>query len=472
MRRRAHFALLRTLGLTRARLARAARRRRRADRASPGAAWVSPAATRSPMRVARIRRRPRRGLLSRRGARCVLRSAGRTRVRRSGIAVAALGSLAAGARGGARETRGRAEGRRRAAGVRPPAHACAGLGMLAAGAAIDALPPVAGLPIFGYLAIALLLVGTLLLLPRIAAFALARRAAHGVRAGRARARPAARRAGTGRREPRDHRRQRVAHGVDGDHGRVVPAVARRLALRVLPADLYLRAGHRRRQRVPPPDEQAALAAMPGVARIAFLRVQNVCSIPRSRASRCSRATCRSTTRAAALPLVGDRYAPRAGDPPPVMGERGAGRLLWACSRARASTCRSARRRATFVVAGVWRDYARQQGALVIDRVDVRALTGDDDRHRRRHLARAGHERRPSCATRIDARAARRQRSLDARHAGRDPRDLAAHLRPHVRRDLRAARGRGRSSASPACRRRSARWCSRGGASSACCGTSA
>ena len=35
------------------------------------------------------------------------------------------------------------------------------------------LPPVAGLPLFGYLAIALLLIGTLMLMPRIAAVVLA-----------------------------------------------------------------------------------------------------------------------------------------------------------------------------------------------------------------------------------------------------------------------------------------------------------
>ena len=49
-----------------------------------------------------------------------------------------------------------------------------GLVLLAIGAAAAWLPPVAGLPLFGYGAIALLLLGTLLLLPRIAALLLAR----------------------------------------------------------------------------------------------------------------------------------------------------------------------------------------------------------------------------------------------------------------------------------------------------------
>src|SRR5262249_21973706 len=45
-----------------------------------------------------------------------------------------------------------------------------GVAALAAGALTTLLPPVAGLPLFGYVAIALLLVGTLMLMPRIAAF--------------------------------------------------------------------------------------------------------------------------------------------------------------------------------------------------------------------------------------------------------------------------------------------------------------
>ena len=54
--------------------------------------------------------------------------------------------------------------------LRPVVPGCAAL---AAGAAAALLPPVAGLPLFGYAAIALLLIGTLLLMPRIAALALA-----------------------------------------------------------------------------------------------------------------------------------------------------------------------------------------------------------------------------------------------------------------------------------------------------------
>ena len=47
-----------------------------------------------------------------------------------------------------------------------------GLVALAVGAAATALPPIDGLPLAGYRRIALLLVGTLMLMPRLAAIAL------------------------------------------------------------------------------------------------------------------------------------------------------------------------------------------------------------------------------------------------------------------------------------------------------------
>ena len=105
-----------------------------------------------------------------------------------------------------------------------------GLVLLGAGAALAQLGPVGGLPLFGYAAIACLLVGAILLVPWLAAmrcFGICRCLAHPpLRAG---ARPAARRARAGGGEPRRDRRQLLADGGDGDHGGVVPPVGRRLA---------------------------------------------------------------------------------------------------------------------------------------------------------------------------------------------------------------------------------------------------
>ena len=58
-----------------------------------------------------------------------------------------------------------------------------------------------------------------------------------------------------------------------------------------------------------------------------------------------------------------------------MDQRGGGRL-YGFSPGRASSFRSLNRTHSVVVAGVFRDYARQHGAVLIDRADYIALTGD------------------------------------------------------------------------------------------------
>ena len=80
--------------------------------------------------------------------------------------------------------------------------------------------------------------------------------------------------------------------------------------------------------------------------------------------------------AARLALVGDALRVTAGAPPPawisepVADAKGLapGALL---------TLPLAGRAVTFTVAGIWRDYVRQQGAVVIERSRYVALTGDD-----------------------------------------------------------------------------------------------
>ena len=83
--------------------------------------------------------------------------------------------------------------------------------LLAGGGAAALLPPVAGLPLFGYGAIALLLVGTLLLLPRLRTAAARRRAGAALAGAGALALAQLRGApGQATRQPRRDRRQRRA----------------------------------------------------------------------------------------------------------------------------------------------------------------------------------------------------------------------------------------------------------------------
>jgi putative ABC transport system permease protein len=250
-----------------------------------------------------------------------------------------------------------------------------GAALLVTGALLTLLPPVAGLPVFGYVAIALLLIGTLLLLPRIAAFVLARlpapRAVPGALA-LAQLRGAPGQAGVNV--------ATLVASVSLMASMAIMVASFRQSLddwlvRVLPADAYVRAGTAGDSGFMTEAEQKQIAAIDGIARVAFLRAQNVLFDPaQARVSLLARDLPRDDP-GAALPIVGDAYTLRAGDPPPVwITESVADARGWAPGARVQLPIAGALR--PFVVAGIWRDYARQQGALVIDRATYVAFTGD------------------------------------------------------------------------------------------------
>ncbi|MFO1312115.1 MAG: ABC transporter permease [Burkholderiales bacterium] len=251
-----------------------------------------------------------------------------------------------------------------------------GLAMLATGIAMTLLPPLGGLPIAGYLAIALLLVGTLLLLPRIAAIALER-----VQATRpvpvalavAQLRSAAGQASVSL--------ATIVASVSLMVSMAIMIASFRQSLddwlvRVLPADLYVRAASAGDTAFFPIAEQRVLAAVAGAERVSFLRAQNVLVDPaRPRVALLARDLPRDDP-GSAIPLVGDTYTPRAGDPPPAWITEALADLMSLRPGARLDVPIAGTRR-TFVVAGIWRDYARQQGAILVARPDYIAMTGDD-----------------------------------------------------------------------------------------------
>jgi putative ABC transport system permease protein len=128
---------------------------------------------------------------------------------------------------------------------------------------------------------------------------------------RARAGAAARRARAGDRQPRRDRGQRQPDGVDGDHGVVVPQFGRRLARRILPADVYVRA--------PPAATPVLRGPTRRDRRVAGLRAsvpaREVRAHPAASRVALSRAD-RPATAGGRLPLVGDPV-PGAPAPPPV-----------------------------------------------------------------------------------------------------------------------------------------------------------
>jgi putative ABC transport system permease protein len=143
--------------------------------------------------------------------------------------------------------------------------------------------------------------------------------------------------------------------------------------RLLPADLYVRTGMGVDSAFLGPDDQARIAATPGVRRVEFLRADSVVLDPhRPRVTLLARDLDQRTV-AERLPLLSRAEAPA--DALPVWVSEVASGLYDLRAGERFDLALADRRTRAFV-AGVWRDYGRMQGAIVIERARYVALTGD------------------------------------------------------------------------------------------------
>ena len=285
------------------------------------------------------------------------------------------------------------------------------LGLIAAAGLLALTPPVFGIPLAAYVSVALLLVGGITALPPLVALLFDRVAplvAHRLLPLLAVER--ARRV-----------RETAAVSVSGVVASLSLAVALTVMVAsfresvtqwldtVLPADLYVRTA-------PPsttggagetvfftPELVAALASTPGVARISALRTTALqLDVSQPAVALVSREIGEP---ARSLPLVGeplpvpagsigiyvseamvDLYGAKPGTSfkplesvfyesfrplAPVLRAQPAIKSIANCKPAIAEA-----RQASFYVAGVWRDYARQFGAIAIDQCDFQRLTGD------------------------------------------------------------------------------------------------
>ena len=145
---------------------------------------------------------------------------------------------------------------------------------------------------------------------------------------------------------------------------------------VLPADLYFRSSQAGDTAYLEPDFARAVRSLPGVARVDLLRSGRlVLDAARPAVSLIAR-DLPAGDGGRVFPGVGARYERHAGDPPPAWVSEAMVELYgWSPGRRIELPLAGASRE--FVVAGVWRDYARQQGAVLIDRKDYVALTGDE-----------------------------------------------------------------------------------------------
>ena len=254
-----------------------------------------------------------------------------------------------------------------------------GLACIAAAAGLALAPPVFELPLFGYLAVALLLVGGIALMPRLAAVLFS---------------PAARRQRTdavaalalARLANAPNQASIALGGVLSSFSLMVAMAIMVASFRVsvddwlshlLSADLYVRAAAGGNTGALRPEEQQAIAAAPGIARVAFLRSTQLLLAPDRPPVALIARPVDAADPGAILPLVGEALPARRLPPDAIpLWVSEAMTDLYGYRVGMPVKLPLAGRAVDAVVAGVWRDYARQSGAIQMRLADYRALTGD------------------------------------------------------------------------------------------------
>jgi putative ABC transport system permease protein len=255
--------------------------------------------------------------------------------------------------------------------------------LIVCGGVAALLPAVGGLPVFGFVAMALILAGGIAGMPWLARTLLT---------------PLAR--GEGRNVPLGLALRHL-HGAPGQAATALCGIVASTALmiamammvfsfrgavdtwlgQVLSADLYLRSEG---GSALAPRAQAKLAHVPGIARIAFSR-----QIPLSLAADRPPVVLIARPVAAgdadpSLVLIAGSTTPQPSAVPVWVSEPAARLYHWQVGDTVVLPFR-----ARFRVAGVWRDYARQQGAIVMHDGDYARLTGDRTRDEAAIMLRPG-----------------------------------------------------------------------------------
>jgi len=256
-----------------------------------------------------------------------------------------------------------------------------GLACLAAAAVLTQAPPVYELPIFGYLAIALMLVGAIALMPRLAAMVF--RAAQA----RWRIRRTVPALALARLANASSQAGIALGGVLSSFSLMVAMAIMVTSFRVsvdewvqqlLPADLYVRTASSGNTALLTPPEQDALRATPGIGRVEFLRTQPL-SLSADRPNVLLLARDLDPARIeGTLVLAGQPVPPPAGNTLPQAWVSEAMVDLYGVHAGGTMRLPLAGRQHEFYIAGVWRDYARSTGAIMIGRSDYLALTDDHE----------------------------------------------------------------------------------------------
>ena len=260
-----------------------------------------------------------------------------------------------------------------------PALAC----LLLAGA-LTLLPPVFELPLFGYLSIALLLIGAIALMPQLAAVVFRFLQRTWLRTGVSSHAPV--RSLTLARLANASGQAGIALGGVLSSFSLMVAMAIMVSsfrvsvddwlLQILPADLYARTAASGGTAGLNPREQAAITALPGVARVDFQRLRSLSLAPDRPNVVLLARPINLQDPGKSLVLVGDTLPVPDGAKAVWLSEAAAD--LYSVRPGQQLDLPLAGGLHQFFVAGIWRDYARSSGAIQMPLDDYRALTGDLD----------------------------------------------------------------------------------------------
>ncbi|HWW04427.1 ABC transporter permease [Collimonas sp.] len=260
-----------------------------------------------------------------------------------------------------------------------PALAC-----LLLGAVLTQLPPWFDLPIFGYIAVALLLIGGITLMPRVAAlvFSALQRFSLGRRNGLITTLVLARLANV------PGQASIALGGVLSSFSLIVAMAIMVTSFRVsvddwmqqlLSADLYVRSASSGETGALQPAEQQLLSTAPGVASASFLRTSTLTLDPARPPVILIARAIDAADPARMLPMTGPVLPPSAiaADSLPIWVSE-AMVDLYGYHLGQQITLPLATHSYRFTVAGVWRDYARQSGAIQLRLADYQRLSGDTE----------------------------------------------------------------------------------------------
>ncbi|WP_427025403.1 FtsX-like permease family protein [Aureimonas ureilytica] len=247
--------------------------------------------------------------------------------------------------------------------------------LLAVGVGAALLPAVARLPVFGFVGMALMLAGGVAGVPFLSRLLLA---------------PLARREG---RSVSGQLATRHLHGAPGQAATALCGIVASTALmiamatmvtsfrgavdewlgQVLSADLYLRAEGAGFD----PETQARMAAVPGVASLTFSRQFPLTIEPDEPPVTLIARPVDPARPEGLLTLIEGPRTPAPGTRPVYVSEPASRLYGWNLGDTIALPIGTGAER--FAVAGIWRDYARQAGAVILPEADYTSLTGDRTR---------------------------------------------------------------------------------------------